>query len=215
MSAEQTVRLDSQTPITVTGTVTTSGTSTTKIVDATGDTLAIRADGSITTSTLPEGALPYTTLIRNTLGVVAANNFLSIFNPVGSGKNVVFVQFVCFPYATAATTPTDNMEVWRVSAATVGTQLAAANIGKFDTTQPNSIAEVRTGNPTTTLVGTVPVLAIPPAVTSAPGGVSSTVNIVPPNGALFTCRPGEGIVARTPAGAVGQDWTLGFSWLEM
>lgn len=185
------------------------------IADPSGHRLAIRADGSITTTTTPEGALLYTTLIRNALGVVAANNFLSVFNPVGSGKTMVVAQFVCFPYATAATTPTDNMEVWRISAASVGTQLAAANIGKFDTTQPNSIVEVRTGNPTTTLVGTVPVLAIPPAVTSSAGGVSSTVSIIPPSGSLFVCRPGEGVVARTPAGAVGQTWSLGFSWAEI
>lgn len=185
------------------------------IEDNSGHKLAVRSDGSLTLSTLPEGAVGYTTLIRNTLGVVAANNFLSVFNPAASGKTMVFTQFVCLPYATAATTPTDNMEVWRVSAASVGTQLAAANINKFDAASANSIAEVRTANPTTTLVGTVPVLAIPPAVTSAAGGVSSTVNIIPPSGSLFICRAGEGVVARTPAGAVGQVWTLGFSWFEM
>lgn len=188
---------------------------TVRIGDNSGHTMAIRSDGSMTVSNMPEGSLPYTTLVRNTPGVVAANNFLSIFNPVGSGKNLIIEQFVCFPYATAAATPTDNMEVWRTSAASAGTQLAAANIGKFDTTQANSIAEVRTGNPTTTLVGTVPILAIPPAVTASGSGVSSTTTIIPPSGALFICRPGEGIVARTPAGDVDQAWSLGFSWLEV
>lgn len=183
--------------------------------DLSGHNLTVRTDGSLTTSTIPEGSLPYTTLINNALGVVAANNFLSLFNPVGSGKTLTIAQFICYPYATAAATPTDNMQVWRTTAASVGTLLAAANINKFDTAQPNSIAEVRTGNPTTTLLGTVPVLAIPPAVTAAAGGVSATTNIVPPNGALFTCHPGEGVVARTPAGSVGQVWSLGFSWLEM
>jgi len=182
--------------------------------------MAVRIESSAANPvyTLPPTATVgnvYTTLIRNTLGVVAANNFLSVFNPVGSGKTLVFAQFVCFPYATAATTPTDNMEVWRTTAATVGTLLAAANVGKFDTAQPNSIAEVRTGNPTTTLLGTVPVVAVPPAVTAAAGGASSTINIIPPSGSLFKCAPGEGVVARTPAGAVGQVWSLGFSWVEM
>lgn len=183
--------------------------------DPFGHNLTIRSDGSLTTTDVPEGALPYTTLINNVLGVVAANNFLSIFNPVGSGKTITLARFICYPYATAAATPTDNMQVWRTTAASVGTLLAAANIGKFDTTQPNSIAEVRTGNPTTTLLGTVPVLSVPPAVTSAAGGVSSTTNINPPTGVLFTCRPGEGIVARTPAGSVGQVWSLGFAWFEL
>lgn len=156
----------------------------------------------------------YTTLIRNTLGVVAANNFLSVFNPAGSGKVLTFAQFVCFPYATAAAATTDNMEVWRTTAASAGSLLAAANIGKFATSQANSIAEVRTGNPTTTLLGTVPILAIPPAVTAAGAGVSATTTIIPPTGALFVCQPGEGVVARTPAGDVDQTWTLGFAWSE-
>lgn len=157
----------------------------------------------------------YTTLIRNALGVVAANNFLSIFNPVGSGKTLMIAQFVCYPYATAAATPTDNMEVWRTTAASAGTLLAAANVNKFDTAQPNSIAECRTGNPTLTLLGTLPVIAVPPAVTSAAGGVSATTNIIPPSGTLFKCSPGEGVAARTPAGSVGQTWSLGFSWAEV
>lgn len=186
-----------------------------RLADNSGHSLSIRADGSLTTTSLPEGAQPYTTLIHNALGVVAANNFLSLFNPVGSGKTLTIAQFICYPYATAAAAPTDNMQVWRTTAASVGTLLAAANINKFDTAQSNSIAEVRTGNPTTTLLGTVPVLAIPPAVTAAAGGVSATSNIVPPTGALFTCHPGEGVVARTPAGSVGQVWSLGFSWLEI
>lgn len=157
----------------------------------------------------------YTTLIRNAPGVVAANNFLSVFNPIGSGKNLAFAQFVCYPYATGAAAPTDNMEVWRTSAASVGTLLAAANISKFVTTQPNSVAEVRTGNPTVTLTGTVPALAVPPAVTAAAGGVSATTSIIPPQGSFFTCLPGEGLVARTPAGVVNQIWSLGFSWAEV
>ena len=188
---------------------------TVSLSDLTGHNLTIRADGSLTTTDVPEGALAYSTLINNTPGVVAANNFLSVFNPVGSGKTITIVRFICSPYATAAATPTDNMQVWRTTAASVGTLLAAANINKFDTTQPNSIAEVRTGNPTLTLLGTVPVIAVPPAVTAAAGGVSTLTNIVPPAGTLFACRPGEGLAARTPAGSVGQVWSLGFTWLEL
>lgn len=182
--------------------------------------MLVRLESSVTNPvfTQPPTAitgLVYTTLVEDQTGVVAANNFLSVFNPVGSGKNIIVAQFVCFPYATAAAAPTVNMDVQRISAASVGTLLAAANINKFDTTQVNSIAEVRTGNPTVTLVGTVPVIAIPPAVTGAAAGASSTINIIPPSGSLFICRPGEGIVARTSSGSVGQKWSLGFSWSEL
>lgn len=201
--------------VTIDGTTPVSGSMPAIIQDVSGHLLSIRADGSITVNTIPEGSLPYTTLIEDTASVTTANNYLSIFNPVGSGKLLTFYQFVCFPYATAATGPTFNMEVQRVSAASGGTQLAAANINKFDTAQPNSVAEVRTGNPTVTLVGTLPILAIPPAITSAGVGVSSTASIIPPTGALFVCHPGEGLVVRQPAGAdIDERWSLGFTWTE-
>lgn len=205
--AENTVRIDGMAAV--------NGLMPAFIQDMTGHSLSIRTDGSITINTIPEGSLPYTTLIEDTASVTTANNYLSIFNPVGSGKLLTFYQFVCFPYATAATGPTFNMEVQRTSAASGGTQLAAANINKFDTAQPNSVAEVRTGNPTVTLVGTLPILAIPPAITSAGIGVSSTASIIPPTGALFVCHPGEGLVVRQPAGAdVDERWSLGFTWTE-
>lgn len=186
------------------------------IQDASGHNLSVRSDGSLTIATTPEGALPYTTLIENVVSVNTANNYLSIFNPVGSGKTIIFSQFVAFPYATAAQATTINMDVQRISAASAGTQLAAANINKFDTAQANSIAEVRTGNPTVTTVGTVPLLAIPPAITSAANGVSSIADIIPPQGSLFICHPGEGVVVRQGAGAgTTQVWSLGFTWLEI
>jgi len=186
------------------------------ISDEAGDKLAIRSDGSITISTVPEGALPYTTVLEEASVVATANNYLSLFNPVGSGKLVTIAQFTAFPYATAAANTTINMDVWRATAISGGTQLAAANISKFDTAQANSITEVRTGNPTATLTGTVPVLAIPPALTAAGAGVSANVVIIPPSSALFVCRPGEGVVVRMAAGGdTDQRWTLGFAWLEI
>lgn len=158
----------------------------------------------------------YTTLIQNTLSVNTANNYLSLFNPLGSGKNLMIAQFTAFPYATAAQATTINMEVQRISAASGGALLAAANINKFLTSQGNSIAEVRTGNPTVTLVGTIPIVAIPPALTTAANGVSSPANIIPPSGSLFTCVPGEGVVVKQLAGAgTTQVWSLGFSWAEI
>ena len=166
-----------------------------------------------TTPGMPTGVNLYTTLIFDAPGVVAANNFLSVFNPVGSGKTFVFYQFVAFPYATGATSVTNSMNIFRTTAASAGTLVAAASINKFSTSQPNSVAEVRTGNPTTTN-GTIPIISVPPAITSAASGTSGTIDIVPPTGAVFTCAPGEGIVARTAAGNVNQLWDMGFTWSE-
>jgi hypothetical protein len=187
MSAEQTVRIDSS-----------------------------AANPVFTQSPVALTGMVYTTLIENVPTVNTANNYLSVFNPIGSGKNLIFAQFTAFPYATAAQATTINMEVQRISTATGGTQLAAANINKFDTTQANATAEVRTGNPTVTLVGTVPLIAIPPAITNAANGVSSPVDIIPPTGSLFICRPGEGVVVKQLAGAgTTQVWSLGLTWSEI
>jgi len=158
--------------------------------------------------------LLYTTLITEVAGVNAANNYLSIFNPVGSGKIFTFYQFTAFPYAGAAATNSQSINVFRTTAASGGTLVAAANINKFDTTQANAIAEVRTGNPTTTN-GTIPVLSIPPAITSAGAGVGGSSVIVPPAGASFICRPGEGVVVRSAAMDVDELLDLGFTWSEL
>lgn len=196
--AEQVVRIEGTVPISTASAITVQNTQTTPLFTAMG---------------LPAGVNLYTTLITDVVGVVAANNFLSIFNPLGSGKTFTFYQFVAFPYAGGATSATNSMSVFRATSISAGTQRAAADIGKFITTQPNSVAEVRTGNPTATLAN-VPILAVPPAITAAAAGVSAVASITPPSGASFICLPGEGVVARTTAGDVDQIWDLGFVWSE-
>lgn len=207
--AEQRVAIEGTVPVSGTVTSSPSGTQNVLVTNTSGSPVITQA------VTTPAPAA-YTTLIEDVTSVNTANNYLSIFNPVGSGKILSFAQFVCFPYATAAQATTINMEVQRTSAASAGTLLAAANINKFDTTQANSIAEVRTGNPTVTLVGTVPLIAVPPALTNAANGTSSPADIIPPTGTLFICRPGEGVVVKQLAGAgTVQKWSLGFSWAEI
>lgn len=184
------------------------------LADSTGDTLNVHPDGSITTTPIPENALPYSTMVFEAPGVVAANNFLSVFNPVGSGKLVTILLYRVYPYAAGATTATSSMAAWRTSAASGGTlRTNSTDVAKFDTAEPNSITEVRVGNPTCTLVGSNPVAAIPPAITTGAGG-GSGVAVEPPGGATFRVRPGEGVVARTAAGNVNQLWTVVISWYE-
>lgn len=165
------------------------------------------------TDGMPTNTLFYTHAVTEAIGVVTANNFLSIFNPVGSGKVMTFYRIVVFPWATAATATTRSMTVQRITAASGGTLIAASNISKFTTTQANSIAEVRQSNPTVTTIG-LPTLSFPPAITSAGSGVTNASTIVPPTGASFHCLPGEGIVFATAAGDVDQLWNLGAAWSE-
>lgn len=166
-----------------------------------------------TTGGMPQNLLFYSHAVTEAPGVVASNNFLSIFNPAGSGKTLTFYRIIVFPWATAATTATRSMTVQRITAASAGTLITAANVSKFSTAQPNSVAEVRQSNPTVTTVG-LPTLSFPPAITSAGSGVTNASTIVPPTGASFNCLPGEGIVFNVAAGDVDQLWNLGAAWSE-
>ena len=199
---------------TVSGTVTTvpSGTQTvTGTVTATPTGTQVVSGTVNTISTVASGTNFYGTNISDTAGVVAANNFLSVFNPVGSGKTVTFYIVSVVPWATAASTTTVSMNLFRTTAASVGTLVTPH---KFSTASPSSIAEVRTTNPTVTTTG-IPVIGFPPAVTTAPGGASPTTNGALPLGVSFVCQAGEGVVLRTASGAVGQLWNLGFIWSEL
>lgn len=185
------------------------------MTDSHGNQLNIHSDGSVSTTSIPEGALAYSAMVFEAPGVVAANNFLSIFNPASSGKLITVLLYRVYPYSGAAASATNSMAAWRTSAASGGTlRNNSTDLAKFDTTQPNSIAEVRHGNPTCTLVNTFPVAAIPPAITAAGAGVGTAGSVEPPSGTFFRIRPGEGVVARTAGGDVDQVWTIAISWYE-
>ncbi len=105
------------------------------------------------------------------------------------------------------------MNIFRTSAASAGTQIAAANIGKFLTTDPNAVAEVRTGNPTVTTVGTSVQVFAPPI--SVGVGTGTTGSATTPPGAGAIALPGQGVVFNTSAGDVDQVWNIGIVWAEV
>lgn len=147
-------------------------------------------------------------------GVVAANNFVSYFNPAASGKTVFFYQLAVTPYATGATTVTVSMLVSRTTAASAGTLVAANTIPRIITTSADPVLEVRTGNPTVTKTG-IALIGIPPSVTAAAGGASANgVPSTPPSGAAFVLLPGQGVVLSTASGNVNQLWNTQVTWSE-
>jgi hypothetical protein len=162
----------------------------------------------------PVGAKFYLHGMADVPGVVTANNFLSIFNPVGSGKTVIFYQLILTPWATGAATVTTSMNIFRTTAASAGTLIAASAVNRFVTTDPSPVAQVRVGNPTVTTVGTT-LLGLPPAVTTAGAGVGASNSVAIPSGAGFICLPGEGVVYSTAAGDVDQLWNINVTWAEL
>lgn len=182
-----------------------------KITDGT-DVVAVNADGKLLTAPVPDNYQFYFHSLIDAPGVVAANTFLSIFNPSSSGKTISFFSVAPDSYASGASSTATSLVVNRITAASGGTQITAANINKLITIETNSIAEVRTGNPTTTVAG-LPLYSWPPPLATGVGASSSAYSAVPP-GQGFFCLPGQGIAFSTSAGNTNQVWSIKVTWAE-
>lgn len=191
----------------------TNGVGRTHIVDADGHQVNVYPDGSIPVTSVPEGATFYAYSVAEVPGTVAANTYLSLFNPVGSGKSLIVYQVIIAAYSTGAATTTNNLQTFRTTAHSGGTLITGSAISKFVTATTNSTAEVRIGNPSVTTTGAV-LLAIPPAITSAGSGAGSD-NAAVPAGASFLCAPGEGIAFKVAAGNTNQLWNVNVTWAEI
>ncbi len=148
-------------------------------------------------------------------GVVAANNFVSLFNPVGSGKTVsVGAAYISSFAITASLTPAP-MNGFRTTAASGGTlQTNSTAIAEFQSTMPTSICELRTGNPTVTL-GPQIFNAAPVEATNSGASTLQNIAAAPAVFPPFTLVPGEGIVIRSLSGLVATLWNISLVWAEL
>lgn len=202
--AEKTVRIEGTVP--VSGSLTPSGTQNVTIVGNTSTTPLFT-----TGAPNPAVAGTYVFSIGNVPGVAAANNFLSVFNPVGSGKNMFFGAAYISMGTTAPVGNTEPMNVFRITAASGGTLQAASAVGKFQTTMADPTAEVRIGNPTVT-VGAQ--LSNTPGISPNPGSTPVHIVTVPSIAPPFILAPGEGVAMRALNGDTDQRWNLSIVWSE-
>ncbi len=183
------------------------------ISDDGGDKILVDSAGNISTVPAgPAGFKFYLHWLSDVPGVVASNNFISVFNPLGSGKTIIFYLATAASYTVAAASTPNSMNIYRTTAASAGTLVAAASVGRFLTADPNPVAEVRFGNPTVTVSGTS-VQAFPPPISTG-AGIGSTSSAASPSGASAIALPGQGIVFNTAAGDVDQVWNFGVVWAE-
>lgn len=147
-------------------------------------------------------------------GVVASNNFLSIFNPATSTARHLPLEigFTCYTATNVSTV--GSMAAYVITAASGGTLVSAANVNRFGSSVPATPqAEIRTGNPTVTRLNNTPLLFKAPIVSTG-GGNSGTVTVNAPSSNRFRLSPGTGLVFNTAAGDVGQRWCLVYAWEE-
>jgi hypothetical protein len=161
---------------------------------------------------LPSGAHVYQFAMVDTPGVVAANNFLSHFNPAASGKTAAPLGLVIQPYAINNSSTPNSMTLFRTSAASVGTLISAATITRWNPgIDPNPVTEIRTGNPTVTTTG-LALIGIAPIVSS--GASSNSAALVAPFTIPPTLPNSTGLVFTTAAGNVNQLWNIQYTWME-
>jgi hypothetical protein len=154
----------------------------------------------------------YFQAIVDVAGTTGSNNFLSVLNPVGSGKIAIALGFSCSSYSLNSITTPSSLVAFRTSAHTGGTDVTAANVNRFLTSFANPVAQVKIGNPgTTNTNGTNPMIGIPPVVGT---GAQNGQTVAPTPGASFVFLPGEGIVFNVPTGDTDQRWDMQYIWAE-
>ena len=147
-------------------------------------------------------------------GVVAANNYLSLANPVGSGRVITVAGvFISSVVVADIGVTVDPMRGWLATAISGGTLQLASTIGKVRSTMPTPVGEIRIGNPAATLGGSW--FNSPPLI-GASKASAPFVHQVPATIAsgTITLLPGEGTVLRTESGDVDQRWNLSIAWNE-
>ena len=144
--------------------------------------------------------------------LVAGKNFVTLTNPAGSAKLIILGGIFDSFFATVAG-PAYPLRGYRTTdTPSGGTLESASSICKFDTQLPDSVATIRTNNPTCTTDG---------AFFNSPSGtVKDTVGGVhevdaPLGFNPFLLRPGESIVIRQDVGAVGMLWNISVLWREV
>lgn len=147
-------------------------------------------------------------------GVVAANNFVALTNPIGSTKAIFIAGVFISSIAVAGITAAAPLRGYRATAVSGGTLQAASVIGKIRTTMPDPVGEIRIGNPTATLGAA---WFNSPAVLASGLQSAPFVHQVPATIAAggLTLLPGESTVLRTENGDVDSRWNISIAWSEL
>lgn len=134
----------------------------------------------------------YAFTLNDALGVATANNYMVLWNPLGSGRNIFpFTSRVSSYISSGSNTSNHSLQIMRVTALTGGTIQSVSAIAKAVTTYPNPAAQIITGNPTATTGGTISAVNL---ATNATGGATSGGLVSgPTGGGPLIIAPGEGV----------------------
>lgn len=147
-------------------------------------------------------------------GVAAANNYVALNNPTGSGRTILLAGVFISSVTAGAVTILDPMRGFLATAISGGSLEAASTIGKMRSTMPNSAGEIRIGNPAATLGAA---WFNSPTIQASGSASAPFVHQIPAAIAAgaITLLPGEGTVIRAEAGDVDTRWNISIAWSEI
>jgi len=155
----------------------------------------------------------YSFSAQDVAGVVAATNYVVLYNPVGSGKNLFPLSTTVSDYiVTGSVAGAHSLTIQRVTAVSGGTLQATSAVNKFVSSYATQVAQVYTGNPT--LTAGAAIVAIPPAVNTNGAAVILEHLSGPPGAGPLILAPGEGVSYTMSVGNINLNFNIAFTWGE-
>lgn len=144
----------------------------------------------------------------------AINNFVSIFNPIGSGRDLVLLYVAVESYSVGIFVATNTIRLSRITTASGGVIFTGG--AEFQTTDPSRVAEVRVTNPTVTVLASISEFGQNQGITAVGSTAVSRREYRPdPSWGEFLLVPGEGVVLRqNTAGDTDQRFSFTVVWAE-
>jgi hypothetical protein len=176
--------------------------------------------GSIPTAeaAVDPAELEYHVNVGPITGTVTVNYvYGTLFNPSGSGRTMLVKRLFVRANATNATNNYVNLSVRRITSASAGTQITAADIPKKNTDSSNPVGEVRHTGVTATFAGGTDSRILGQPMPGAAGNEYSNRELTfDTSDEPIVLQPGEGIaVYQEAAGTTGLSITMAFEWEEV
>lgn len=149
----------------------------------------------------------------NVAQTVAAKNYLTLVNPVSSGKLfVVGAVFLSSTNTVGNSTLTEPIRGHRITGASGGVAVPAANVVKLLSVQPTHVGELQDDATTVTGLG-AGFFNVPVAIDNRSSNVQDVA--LPEGAPPFICLPGEGVTVRSAAGDTSIRVNITLVWLEV
>jgi hypothetical protein len=155
----------------------------------------------------------YVFSLQRQAGLAAGKNFISLYNPLTSGKTMSMGAFFSSNISVQAGPPYP-LRGYRISVEpTGGTLHATSEICAFDNQIFSPAAVIRSNDPTISAFG--PSIYNAPPATQANTVQQTQQTDAPPGFNPFLIRPGEGVVMRQDVGSTGSYWNVSIVWREL